>query len=427
MFEPTITITDANKFSGTGPGESWTFLIKSCQDIRAADEADKAALGVAIGLGTIASGIDVVKTVFNPVPTLLAAGLGWLVEHVGFLRDALDAVTGDPAATLRLSEDLHRAAASLRLTADSLRDAVGNGATSQWSGLAADEFRQTTIDYVGRVDSAAAATDAAGYVVYTTGAVMSGARALFRDLITTVLADIIAVWLLALAFAAMTGGKSILLAMQYGLGRVGLLTADLSARTAEVLAQSARSAARVGALGDVLARVRPRPATLPASLPTSAMRSRPPAGPAMRAAPPPVPPRSPLRPPPPARPAEPSTVPPTRSPSAPPNTSGRAAIPEPRNSAATGPWMKSHEIWLKRTQPEQWKRLKYIEDLIQQRHPAVYRWLRFASDLDSAKEYLGWFGKPVYGLAKELIHIRSSAQRAWGEAQQENPPDSTRP
>lgn len=389
LFEPEIAITDANKFAGSAPVESWAFLAQSCQQIRTADDTDKAALGAAIGLGIAATSIDLVKVALNPVSTLIAAGLGWLTEHVGFLCDALDAVTGDPAATVRLGEDMHRAAESLRLTGQSIQAALDSSLASSWSGLGADEFRKASVDYIGRVNGAAEATDTAGYVLHTTGAVMAGVRALFRDLITTVLADIIAVWLWASVFAVITSGISVLLAVQYGFGCLALLTSNLSTKTAAVLAQSARSAARVGALTNVLTHVRPRAAAMPPAPPSGTLRQ------------------------PPMRLAERPTIPPTRDPSPPANAGDRVAIRQ-TDSAATGPWMKKHEDWLRAAQPEQWNRLKYIERLISDSHPAAHKWLRLANDLDSAKEYLGWIGKPSYGFIKEMLDIRSSALLAWG-------------
>ena len=94
-FGAGVVITSSNQFSGAGFLDSYTFLIKSCTDIQTADAADKAALGAAIGLGVVASAVDTVKFVLNPLGSLISAGLGWLIKHVSFLREPLDMLMGE--------------------------------------------------------------------------------------------------------------------------------------------------------------------------------------------------------------------------------------------------------------------------------------------------------------------------------------------
>ena len=56
----------------------------------------------------------------HPFDALLQAGLGWLVEHVAFLREPLDALAGDPDAVLAQARHWDQVAGELRAAASEL-------------------------------------------------------------------------------------------------------------------------------------------------------------------------------------------------------------------------------------------------------------------------------------------------------------------
>src|SRR5437764_1864307 len=49
-----------------------------------------------IVMGEVGVAMDALAFVMDPFGSILAAGVGWLMEHVGPLKEALDALAGDP-------------------------------------------------------------------------------------------------------------------------------------------------------------------------------------------------------------------------------------------------------------------------------------------------------------------------------------------
>ncbi|MEC3976154.1 hypothetical protein [Amycolatopsis sp. H20-H5] len=329
-FGAGVVITDANKFSGAGFLDSYTFLIKSCQDIQTADDSDKAALGVAIGLGAVASVVDTVKLVLNPLGSLISAGLGWLIEHVSFLREPLDMLMGDPDQIQLLSQEVHTIAASIRKIGED-QTASLTGDIAAWHGDAADAFTARMKELSADLDSKAHGTDVVGYLIQTNMAIIAAVRGLFRDLVTTVLGDIISTMLIALATAPFTFGASLVAGVTWCVTQATLTATSMASKLAAVIAQATRSAGRLGDLvkllktrpgasgaaghggGDIP--LRPAPPTRPVPPPPAPTRPPPPTHPADDDVPPPptrpaddVPAPPPARPgddaPPPGRPAD---------------------------------------------------------------------------------------------------------------------------
>jgi uncharacterized protein YukE len=327
-FGAGVVITSSNQFSGASFLDSYTFLIKSCTDIQTADAADKAALGAAIGLGVVASAVDTVKFVLNPLGSLISAGLGWLIEHVSFLREPLDMLMGNPDQIKLLSEEVHTIAESIRKIGHD-QTASLSGDISGWQGAGADAFNARMKELAADLDSKAHGADIVGYLIQTNMAIIAAVRGLFRDLITTVLGDIISVMLIALATAPITFGASIVAGVAWCVTQATLTATSLGAKLVAVIAQATRSAGRIGDVVKLLKTrpgaggaaggqgahaaddipLRPLPPTRPVPPPPPPTRPAPPppGHPADGAAPPPPPthPAGDVPPPPPTRPAPP--------------------------------------------------------------------------------------------------------------------------
>jgi hypothetical protein len=481
-----VVITDTNKFSGAGFLDSYTFLIKSCTDIQTADDKDKAALGVAIGLGAFAAVIDTVKLALNPLGSLISAGLGWLIEHVSFLREPLDMLMGDPDQIQLLGQEVHTIAESIRQIGTDQLDSL-KGDINQWTGDAADAFNKRMREVAADLESKAHATDIVGYLIHTNMAIISAVRALFRDLITTVLGDIISTMLIALATAAFTFGLSIVAAVPVIITQAALTAASMASKSAAVLAQASRSAGRMddivnainrGARGAQGARggggahtpappgtvgpprpggtpprpgetpppVPPKDATPPAAAPPKPDDTPPPvppkdttppaaAPPKPDDTPPPVPPKDTT--PPAAAPKPDDTPPPVPPKDAPPPVPPKDDVPPPvppkddapppvppkdpepaPKPAATTPWTKAHETWLKDKMPDAYKTYKSTENWLKDNHPDAFKSLKlWMADSDGAKEMWSWPIKAAQDAAKQLLDIEKTAEKGWAADQ----------
>ena len=478
-FGAGVVITDSNKFSGAGFLDSYTFLIKSCQDIQKADDSDKAALGVAIGLGAVATVVDTVKFVLNPLGSLISAGLGWLIEHVSFLREPLDMLMGDPDQIQLLSQEVHTIAESIRKIGED-QTASMSGDISHWQGDAATAFNDKMKELSADLDSKAHGTDIVGYLIQTNMAIIAAVRGLFRDLITTVLGDIISTMLIALATAPITFGASLVAGVSWCVTQATLTATSLASKLASVIAQAGRSAARLGDLVKLLKTrpgasgaagrgaddVAPPPPTRPAPPPPAPTRpAPPPPAHADDAAPPPRPPDEdapapPPRdddassyhtahedtPPPSPRPDEDAPAPPPRDddassyhtahedtppPSPRPDEDAPAppprdddAAPPPRdddaapNPPSSTPWTKKHEDWLKENQPDAYAKYKANENWLKDHDPAAFNVLKkWVADSDSAKELWAWPVKGSQEIIKQMLDIQKTAETGWGNAQ----------
>ena len=88
---------------GAGVVSSWAELAAALT----AEQVDPHQVGFAAA----GAGLDTLGAVLHPFDALLQAGLGWLVEHVAFLREPLDALAGDPDAVLAQARHWDRVAA----------------------------------------------------------------------------------------------------------------------------------------------------------------------------------------------------------------------------------------------------------------------------------------------------------------------------
>ncbi|WP_409466181.1 hypothetical protein [Amycolatopsis sp. GA6-003] len=244
-----VPITESNSTTGAGVADSWHSVVSSIQEIQHLHGADAAAVGVELGVSIVGAIADTAAFVLDPFGKLIAAGLGWLIEHISFLKEGLDKLAGDPAAIKKMAEELHKTAQNLRNAAKDLDTTLQQTVVS-WQGEGAEAFKKNIGDRRGQIDSAGQAVDVAGYVVETTMALVTVVRSLIRDLITTFLGDVIATMLIALAMAAFTFGASIVV----GVGNVirsGIsLALTITSKIARIVGLGGRTASRLAQLAE---------------------------------------------------------------------------------------------------------------------------------------------------------------------------------
>jgi uncharacterized protein YukE len=246
-----LEVTSGNWSSGAGIVDSFNGLIGG---VRSAHDGDRGAAAAQIGIGVVSSVLDVISVGLDPLSKLTAVGLGWLIEHVAFLRKPLDLLAGDPKAVAAIAQSLHEYAQDLRNAAEDVTSSARTY-TASWQGPAADGCRDSVDGHAQRIEAAGKAVDTTGYVVDTTMAVITAVRALIRDMITSVLGDIIATMLVALAAAAWTFGASLVV----GVSRCVVLAITevtrMMAKVGQLAGLSGRAARRIDSLVDILGRL----------------------------------------------------------------------------------------------------------------------------------------------------------------------------
>ncbi|HEX4225362.1 MAG TPA: WXG100 family type VII secretion target [Pseudonocardiaceae bacterium] len=242
-----LDVTTSNETTGAGVIDSWHSFASSIESIKNAHGADKAAVAVEVGVTGASAVLDTVAFALDPLAKLISAGLGWLIEHVEFLRWPLDQIAGNPDAIQDLANQLHTIGQNLRNSANDLDSALKTDITN-WQGQAADQFNSAMNGHKTHVDDAGHSVDTVGYVVETTMALIAAVRSLFRDIITTVLGDIIATMLVALAAAVFTFGASIAVGVTKCVIEGTVQVASMMAKLAKVGDLAARTASRIGQL-----------------------------------------------------------------------------------------------------------------------------------------------------------------------------------
>ncbi|WP_433279630.1 WXG100 family type VII secretion target [Pseudonocardia xinjiangensis] len=181
---------------GTGLASSWADL----GDAVAQEQPD----GLTIAFAAAGAGLDTLGAVTDPFDEVLSSGAGWLIEHVWFLREPLDALAGDPQQVIAQARTWSNIAAELRSIA---ADQTATGVPG-WSGQAGEAYRDAVHRYTRSVVDVAGQADDVAAVVLGSGAAVGTVRALVRDLIADFLAWAVRQAISALAAATVTAGAS---------------------------------------------------------------------------------------------------------------------------------------------------------------------------------------------------------------------------
>ncbi|MFD9698023.1 WXG100 family type VII secretion target [Lentzea sp. NPDC059081] len=370
-----LEVDSGNWSAGAGIFDSAGFVAKA---VRRAHEGDVGAVAAELGIGSVALALDLAATAIDPLGKLVAAGLGWLIEHVAFLRAPLDLIAGDPPEIKLMAQTLHRDAQSVRRASEELAGLVRR-AEDSWSGESADSFRFAADELRVRVDAAAESVDTAGYLVETTMAVIAAVRALVRDIVTSVLGDIVATMLMAIACSWITAGVSIV---------VGVTKCVLSAVAAVV-----RSMAKIGKARELSARTAYRLRELRTS-----SAARPAHAPAPSSAP-----------------ALPSAAVRRSSPAA----AERAVPAEPRSWIGDYEvsWMKRHQRWLDDVGlAGSRQKVRFVEQWLKNHHPRLFAGVKTVSDAKSSSNLVGLAGKVALVTGRHLTDVQEQAEAAWRQA-----------
>ncbi|MEV0088740.1 DUF6531 domain-containing protein [Saccharopolyspora sp. NPDC050642] len=197
-------------------------ILESVNDTKKAIESGDWASGV---MGAVSTGLDALGMAMDPFGSILAAGVGWLMEHVGPVSDALDALTGDPDEIKAHSETWKNISAELGEIGTEMTNLVNND-TGSWIGEAGDAYRKRSEDTANLIAAAQAAADGASSGIGTAGEVVAAVRTLVRDIIAELVGHLVS-W--ALQVLATLG-----IAMAWVVPQVVAEVAKVAARIADI-------------------------------------------------------------------------------------------------------------------------------------------------------------------------------------------------
>ncbi|GAA3028493.1 WXG100 family type VII secretion target [Actinokineospora globicatena] len=202
-----------------------------------------AALG---GAGMV---VDLVGSAANPLGAVFSAGVGWLLEHVSFLREPLDALLGDPDEINANTDQLKTAALEMRMIAQEHRQDVEAMGMS-WSGESNEAFRSAQDQAADHYEALGKTMDGTAAVYALSGALVCELRALVFDWIADLIGELITGALIALASAAVTLGGSIAAYCGYAGGRAAMLATKMATRLGKLMSAMERFGGRMARLSE---------------------------------------------------------------------------------------------------------------------------------------------------------------------------------
>ncbi|KDN22083.1 RHS repeat-associated core domain-containing protein [Amycolatopsis rifamycinica] len=170
-------------------------LLESAADLKSAIESGDWA---SVAMGAVGTALDALSMAMDPFGAILAAGVGWLMEHVGPLKEALNGLTGNPDEITAQSETWKNIATELGSVGEDLT-AMVKADTASWTGLGGDSYRQRAQDTVTLLETAQKGCEGASSGVKTAGEVVAAVRALVRDIIAELIGHLIS-WALQVVF-----------------------------------------------------------------------------------------------------------------------------------------------------------------------------------------------------------------------------------
>ncbi|SEF32847.1 hypothetical protein SAMN05421837_106459 [Amycolatopsis pretoriensis] len=188
---------------------------------------------LAMDVGTDA--LDLLGAAMDPLGTLASAGVGWLIEHISFLKDGLDKLAGKPEAVTAKAVTWTNIAKSLTETAESYeRQAAKVGQSFSDCG-SAEAYQRTAESYVSVLRGAASHAGDASTAMNVGAALVGTERGLIRDMISSFVGELIVKAVAALAASWCTFGGTVAAFIADTVIEGGVLAEKISTRIAKVV------------------------------------------------------------------------------------------------------------------------------------------------------------------------------------------------
>lgn len=155
---------------------------------------------VAAGLSGVGVALDTVATAVDPLGSLIAAGLGWLMEHLEPLKGWLNDLTGDAGAVLGFAATWDNVAAAMNDAGDELNRVV-TADLEAMSGASVLAYAAYANGLADRVRAAGASSASMASALRTCSTVVQVVHDLVRDTLAQLVGSIIS-WVSTLVATA---------------------------------------------------------------------------------------------------------------------------------------------------------------------------------------------------------------------------------
>lgn len=133
-------------------------------------------------LGGVGGSLDALGMAIDPLGSLVAWGVSWLMEHVRPLKEALDWLAGNPDEIAAHAATWRNVAAATTANQQEYADLV-RAQTGGWSGASGDAYRGHAALQADALGGIAKASEGISYAVEGAGLIVGLVRGIVRDLI----------------------------------------------------------------------------------------------------------------------------------------------------------------------------------------------------------------------------------------------------
>ncbi len=186
------------------------------------------------GVDMVTDGLDLLGAAMDPLGTLASAGVGWLIEHISFLKEGLDQLAGNPEAVTAKAVTWSNISKQLNESADQYEQAARKVAPD-FQGQGGEAYQKTAKDYAATLRGVAGHASAASTGMNVAAALVGTERGLIRDMISSFVGELIIKGLAALASSWCTFGGTVAAFIADTVVEGGILAEKIGTRIAKVV------------------------------------------------------------------------------------------------------------------------------------------------------------------------------------------------
>ncbi|NKE59818.1 RHS repeat protein [Lentzea sp. PSKA42] len=171
----------------------WYSGISQLEDAKEVKVAVESGDWLEAGIGAVTLGADVAACLTDPTAALgmvIEAAVGWLMEHLEPLKEALDKLAGNPEVVKSFGQTWKNVSDRLNAVAEDYTANVTND-LAEWTGAAADAYRAAAADRTDALRTTAETCAGVSSAVTMAGEVVAAVRIMIRDLIAALVSGLI--------------------------------------------------------------------------------------------------------------------------------------------------------------------------------------------------------------------------------------------
>ncbi|GAA3560580.1 hypothetical protein GCM10022222_50430 [Amycolatopsis ultiminotia] len=196
-------------------------------------------------LDAITDGLDLLGAAMDPLGALASAGVGWLIEHISFLKEGLDKLAGSPEAVTAKATTWANIAKQLEESANGYQQAAAK-IRPDFQGKGGSAYQVAAAGYIATLKGASAQATGTSTGMQIAAALVGTERGIIRDLISAFVGELIVKGLAALAASWCTFGGTIAAFIADTVVEGGILAEKISGRIAKVVEQLDKLAQKAG-------------------------------------------------------------------------------------------------------------------------------------------------------------------------------------